>query len=121
DRDTIQNNVFYNNAYEIRMNNYGQHKVSNNTLVTGFKGRTGIYINDTYNSVFENNIMIGYRYGIDNESENSYGNNTTRNNLIYPENGGTAISNGTGTVPLNGSCGTNGNICGQDPILLNQT
>jgi parallel beta-helix repeat protein len=119
---TIENNIFYNNGmYEVFHYNGGQHSIRNNTIVASPKnefaatgvGSAGIYLHlGSWGSLYENNIVDGFRYGAMNTSQGS--SSVFRNNLIrskpYP-NFEIYSSNGTPTTNQN-------NIFNQDPLLV---
>ena len=119
----IENNVFYNNAY-YEVYHYGgkSHTIRNNTIVASPKNSypvtgvasAGIFLgNGSYSSVYENNIVDGFRYGVYNQS-GMFTPNIVRNNLLRTNPAGSEIFN-IGSNPMTLS----GNILNRDPLFVN--
>jgi parallel beta-helix repeat protein len=121
----IENNTFYNNAY-YEVFHYGgkSHVIRNNTLIASPSSRNdftttgiasaGIFLaNGSYSSIYENNIVDGFHYGVYNQSGMSTP-NIVRNNLLRTNPAGTEIiSIGSNSMTLSN------NILNRDPLFVN--
>jgi hypothetical protein len=119
----IENNIFYNNAYYEIFHYGGQsHTIRHNTIIaspknsysiTGVAG-AGIFLSTgSYGSVYENNIVDGFRYGVYNQSA-MFTPNIVRNNLLRTNPTGGEIYS-IGSNPITQSS----NILNKDPLFVN--